>query len=166
MVRQELSVAGQSQSVLSTSPRRVPFGLGRHTTPGVSSPEGNTEPSPSQRTGVKQQRVVWIANEGGHPYSKAESFGRLMPLTKGNVNYFNLDRLMVSIAPKMQSVHEDDYLLVSGSPVVVGLIMSMWLTRFDHCNILQWSQSRGEYIEIVLQREAVDKHSLNGRKVS
>lgn len=168
MVRQEFSVEGQHQSVLPTSSGRVSTGVGRRTAPRFCSPESGKETRPTQRPRMNttRQKVVWIANEGGHSYKQAEKFGRLIPLTKGSVNYFNLDRLMVTIGPKLQSVHPDDYMLVSGTPVIVGLVIAMWLARFDHINILQWSQSRGTYIEIVLHREAVEKNSLDGRIAS
>lgn len=162
MVRQELPVARQHQSVLSNGARRVQGSMGRHSAPGISSPEGSPEPSPTESARVNRPKVVWIANEGGHSYHKAEKFGRLMPLTTGNVNYFNLDRLMVSIAPKLKSATADDYLLISGTPVIVALVVLMWVTRFGVVNLLQWSQSRGDYIEIVLTQEAVERMSVNG----
>lgn len=115
---------------------------------------------------MNAQRVVWIANEGGHPYSKASKFGRLVPLTSNNVNYFNIDRLMMTIGPKMQAVQADDYMLVSGTPLINSVIIVMWLMKFDHVNLLQWSQSRGEYIEIVLLREAVEKNLLGNLRMA
>jgi hypothetical protein len=89
-----------------------------------------------------------------------------MPLTTGNVNYFNLDRLMVTVAPKLRSASADDYLLISGTPVIVGLIMSMWLTRFGKVHLLQWSQSKDKYIEIVLLNESVERMALEGQIAS
>jgi hypothetical protein len=101
--------------------------------------------------------VVWIINMGGHNYKPAEVLGRLMPLTKGNVNHFNLDRLMVSIAPKMDMATVEDYLLVSGTPILNGLIISMWLTKFGKANLLQWSQQQNKYVCIPLHRDAIER---------
>lgn len=128
--------------------RRTPScatGLGKETMTAV----------PSLPETVVRQPVVWLVNEGGHAYTKAERFGRLLPLTQGNVNHFNLDRLMVSVGPKLQSANEEDYLLISGSPILNGLIVSMWLAKFPKVNLLQWSTRADGYVHITLHRDAV-----------
>lgn len=105
----------------------------------------------------ERQPVVWMVNMGGHNYKPAEVLGRLMPLTKGNVNHFNLDRLMVVIAPKLELATADDYLLVSGTPILNGLIVSMWLAKFGVAKLLQWSQQQGKYVCIPLHRDAIER---------
>lgn len=166
MVRPTLSVARKYQSAMQPSANGLPRGMGRQSAAHLSRSTNYEEDGTPQGPEVTRQRVVWIANEGGHPYSKAKHFGRLMPLTTGNVNYFNLDRLMVGLAPKLRSASADDYLLISGSPVIVGLIMSMWLARFGKVNLLQWSQSKDKYIEIVLLNEAVERMATDGQLAS
>jgi hypothetical protein len=158
----------ESSAVSEPVPFGVSRGLGR---PYATTYRGIERRAPTRTPGTRQenmiatpstevvvrQPVVWLVNEGGHAYTKAERFGRLLPLTQGNVNHFNLDRLMVSVGPKLQSAHEDDYLLISGSPILNGLIVSMWLAKFQKANLLQWSTRADGYVHITLHRDAVNR---------
>lgn len=104
--------------------------------------------------------MVWITNQGGHPYSKAERFGRLLPLTKGTVNPFKLDRIAYTIGMMLKQADEEDYLLISGLPVIVGIIMAMWLTKFSKVKILQWSIRNQDYELVTLYSETVHHNAL------
>lgn len=107
----------------------------------------------------KHSPIVWLVNEGGHNYASLEKFGRVMPLTRGSVNPFNLDRQMVHLGPRLQSASEDDYVAVSGLPILNALVMAMWLVKFPKINLLQWSMKKEEYVFIVLTRAAVEKNA-------
>lgn len=155
-------MAWKSESALQPSTSRVPRGVGRPAAPTYRGIERHSTAGTHEGSVMntdKRKPIVWVANVGGHQYDKAEQFGRLMPLTSGNVNYYNLDRVMVSVSPKLAMAEADDYLLVSGSPILVGLIMSMWLTRFGRINLLQWSQVQENYVPIILRRDAVERMS-------
>jgi hypothetical protein len=104
-----------------------------------------------------RQKVVWVVNEGGHNYDPARKFGRLMPLTTGNINHFNLDRLMVTLAPRLKSAEQEDYLLISGTPILNALVVAMWLTRFPRANLLQWSAMKMDYVPIHLHVDSIER---------
>lgn len=161
MVRGNFSVARESQSVSEPVPGRLQRRMGGYPSTAyrgverratIVAKEGSMTVPSSER-----QRVVWIINEGGHPYEKGKKFGRLVPLTIGNVNHFNLDRLMVSIAPRLRSATAEDYLLISGSPILNALVVSLWLARFSKANLLQWSVKADDYVCIPLHAEAVTR---------
>lgn len=101
--------------------------------------------------------VVWIVNQGGHAYKDGERFGRLVSLTSGKVNCLGLDRVMVTIAPKLNSATVNDFVLISGAPILNALVVSMWLTRFPKVNLLQWSERAGGYIPVTLHNEAIER---------
>ena len=111
-------------------------------------------------TKTERKPVVWVTNYGGHPYEKAERFGRLIPLTKGSVNPFKLDRIAYSVGLLMQEAQEEDFVLISGMPVVVGLIMSMWLAKFRKVKMLQWSIRKQDYEHTTLYAETVTRNAL------
>ena len=117
-------------------------------------------------TSPERQRVVWVINEGGHNYEPAKEYGRLMALTTGNVNHFNLDRLMVTLAPRIRSATVDDYLLISGSPLLNSLVVVMWLARFPKVNLLQWSTKADGYVCIPLHYDAVNRMATAPEQVS
>lgn len=109
-------------------------------------------------------RTVWLVNRGGHDYSSLEKFGRVLDLTTGNVNPFNVDRMMVLLAPRLQLATPDDWLAVSGLPILNGVAMLLWFTRFDRLNLLQYSVRRGEYVPIFVSGNGVRANALLDHK--
>lgn len=105
--------------------------------------------------------VVWVVNKAGHPVTKAERFGRLVPLTTGAVNPFRPDRLMFLIGPRLAMADQEDYVMISGLPILNALVMTMWLTKFPFIKILQWSTQDRDYKEILIMRESVISNTLN-----
>lgn len=103
--------------------------------------------------------VVWIANEGGHDYKDAERFGRLMPITTGSVNPFNPDRLMVMVSHRLRVAAKEDFLAISGSPMLNAVALAMWLRRFGMCNVLLWSHRDKEYKHLTIQGDSLERLS-------
>lgn len=114
----------------------------------------------SEAVASPPQPIVWLVNEGGHDYTSLAKFGRMMPLTRGSVNPFNLDRQMVMLGPRLQHASEQDYVAISGLPILNGLVMVMWLAKFPKMNLLQWSVKREQYVPIILTKAAVEKNIL------
>lgn len=110
---------------------------------------------------AKKSPVVWLVNEGGHDYKDAERFGRIMSMTTRQVNPFNPDRLMVRLSERLRMATEDDWVVVGGSPMLNGLVMSMWLIRFGKMNCLQWSWKGNNYEPVTISAEAVRKNALS-----
>src|SRR6266480_5307287 len=109
---------------------------------------------PEEQPSPKRAPVVWLINEGGHDYKDAERFGRLMPITTGTVNPFNPDRLMVMVSHRLRVAAQEDYLVISGSPVLCALAMTMWLRRFKLCNTLLWSHRDSAYKHLVINSDS------------
>lgn len=123
-----------------------------------SQPRQSRTPSAARTDG--RVPVVWVTNWGGHPYSKAERYGRLLALTKGTVNPFKPDRIAYVVGLMLKQADEEDYLLISGLPVVVGLIMAMWLSKFKKVKLLQWSIREQDYEPVTLYAETVYHNAL------
>lgn len=104
-----------------------------------------------------RQPVVWLINQGGHDYETAKKFGRLMPMTTGGVNVFSPDRLMVTIGPRLKVAAVEDYLVVSGSPLLNALVVAMWLHRFEKANLLLWSHKAEEYKLVTVTASTVKR---------
>lgn len=114
----------------------------------------------------KRAPVVWLVNEGGHDYTQAEKFGRLMPMTTGSVNPFNPDRLMVMIGHRLKVAAADDFLGISGSPILNALALTMWLARFGSCNVLLWSHRDKEYKHLTIQSESVKRLAVGEGRIA
>lgn len=90
--------------------------------------------------------TVWIVNDAGHDYKAAEKYGRLQPLTIGDVNPFQVDRLLYNLSNGIgKFARADDFLLLSGTPILPALTLSLWLTRFDKCQLLLWDARERDY---------------------
>ncbi len=103
------------------------------------------------------QVVVWVANEAGHPYHKIrEKLGNveIKPLSLGDVNPLRVDRISWHLGRGIASyVKEKDYLLISGTPIVNALALTLWLTMFPTCNLALWNAKEREYIISTVERE-------------
>ncbi len=78
--------------------------------------------------------IVWLINKGGHDYSDAERFGRVMAMTTKSINPFSPDRLMVVLSSRIRQASEEEFIVIGGSPMLNGIAISMWLVRFPKMN--------------------------------
>ena len=106
--------------------------------------------------------VVWLTNEGGHDYKDAERYGRLMPITTGSINPFNPDRLMVMVSHRLKVADPEDFLVISGSPILNALALAMWLERFGQCNALLWSHRDKAYKHLNLSGASLKRLAMEG----
>lgn len=101
--------------------------------------------------------VVWIVNLSGHNYEPAKKYGRFIAITTGNVNHFNVDRLAQNMAITLKMAHEDDFLLISGSPMLNVIAVQIWLRKFSKVKLLQFSTREEEYIPRTLFAANLDR---------
>lgn len=109
--------------------------------------------------------IVWLVNLGGHDYSSLETFGRIMPLTTGNVSPFGMDRQVVLIAPRLRMAKAEDYIAISGLQVLNALVLAMWFQKFEKAQLLQWSNKHGGYSTIYLSRSVLQS-AMTGELLS
>lgn len=108
-------------------------------------------------------RTVWITNDGGHSdYGRAlEVAGpgsRVRPLTVGNVNVFQPDRLVQAISEGIVRMsRSDDYLLPSGKGIVSAIAMHIWLRHHGECTLLIWHASKHLYLERVVKSKQIEE---------
>ena len=76
----------------------------------------------------------------------ARKYGDLVFLTKGNINPFSTDRNTLGIAEKLQSLDEDDYFLLSGTPSLVFCTAIVACVKgLKQFNLLLWNTKTGDY---------------------
>lgn len=91
--------------------------------------------------------VVFITNRSiSHDYSAAEEFGAVRYVTMGNYPIFKVDRLTEEIIETLLHSKQEDYLLLSGTAVVAGLCMLVWMELHGEANILLWDRSENKYV--------------------
>lgn len=65
---------------------------------------------------------VFITNDAGQDFTKAEAFGMLAPITNGSVDVFNPDALYGRIEQILSDFNpEDDHILLAGNALAGAL---------------------------------------------
>ena len=100
---------------------------------------------------MPRERRVFIPNDGNHDYRPAERFGKLTFVTRGEVNKFNVGELYRKWETALQDSTEDDYIIVSGLPILVALGASIFAHRHGGVRFLLFKYDkearRGDYAE-------------------
>ena len=106
-----------------------------------------------------EKTTIWVVNEAGHEYEKALKVvenAQLRPLTIGSVNPLYLDRLNYNLALGIAKYAQaGDYLLISGTPAVNAMAVTLWLLRFGEVHLLQWNAKHDRYEKSKISEEGV-----------
>jgi len=107
----------------------------------------------------KRPTTIWIVNEAGHDYEKArdlfDSNIKFSYLTENEINPHHVDRLAKHIAKGViKYARKEDYVLVSGTPMVNVLAIWIWLLFHKECNVLQWDAKSRAYRKSTLREDA------------
>lgn len=93
--------------------------------------------------------TIWIVNEAGHDFSKATEAvpnAMIQPLTIGDINPTSFDRLAFNAARGIAKFAKaEDFILISGTPILNAIVVALWIQQFGVCNILQWDARRKKY---------------------
>lgn len=94
--------------------------------------------------------TIWVVNESGHPTYRALELipgAELRSLTVRNeTNPLRTDRLAHHLAEGIgRFAKEGDYLLISGSPMINAMALTLWILRFGRAQIIQWNAYTKEY---------------------
>ena len=106
----------------------------------------------------KEVVVVWVANEAGHTYHKIKAkLGKdvqIKSLSLGDINPLRVERLTWHLGRGIASfVREGDCLLISGTPIVNALALTMWLLMFPTCKLALWDAKKREYLISTIERD-------------
>ena len=84
-------------------------------------------------------------------FSSAEKYGKLVFLLSPTAAPFNPESIIKELEEKLEPFTKDDYLLMVGNPVLMGLaaiIANEYLEPGDPLNFLQWSGRDRGYITV------------------
>jgi len=100
---------------------------------------------------------VYIVNAAGRDYDNAKRFGELVELTIGTVNIFDTQRLIVDFKKWFETANMGDWVLLSGSPILNVIAVSVMLSKFGLCNVLIFDVRYAKYVEQVIKWETIQK---------
>lgn len=94
---------------------------------------------------------VFVTNFAGHDYTKAEKYGTITWITKGYVSFHSLDRVKFRICEALVDCREDDWLLLSGIPMICVVSALYWYHRHKKVKLLVHDKKgNGDYRELII----------------
>lgn len=98
---------------------------------------------------------VYIPNRSTHDYTNAKAFGELVFLTDGFIDPRKLSNLVRVCAEGMADSTSEDFLMVAGLPVIVGICSAIFARKHGRLNYLVFN-GRGNYEarELILRSES------------
>ena len=101
--------------------------------------------------GIVRSPCVYVTNFAGHDYTKAEKYGEIRYVTKGYVSFHSLDRIKYRICEALQDTQDDDWLLLSGIPMICVVAACYWLWKHKKLKLLiHDKRSDGDYRELII----------------
>lgn len=95
----------------------------------------------------QKQRTVYVANKGWHNYEAATRHGRLVFLTEKDVDLRHTSRLRGRILDQLKYMKPDDYILISGHPLINAEVFAIVTRMFGHVNYLYWEPFLNDYLQ-------------------
>lgn len=95
---------------------------------------------------------IFVVNFSGHNIEKAFDYTNIDPikaqinLTEGNVDIFDLDRLIYVIKQKVRDSKPTDFLLLSGSVIINAIAVCQWLEKHGLVRLLIYHMKKKKYI--------------------
>ena len=82
----------------------------------------------------------------------AQKFGELTELLSPTAAPFRSEPLIKELHQKLKGIKPDDYLLLIGNPVLIGVSVAIAAMHSQgELNVLQWSGKDGRYLVVKLQ---------------
>ena len=93
---------------------------------------------------------VYVINESGHNYSLAREVAghdaEIIPLTSGQVDTRDTDRILFDVARIIREATADDWLLLSGPPAIAFVVAAVWLHLHKVAKMLAWDAKAKKYL--------------------
>jgi len=95
------------------------------------------------------EKRVFIINKSSHDFEPAQKFGTLIYLSEGKYSRYDVNAIYREFNDKLSTSSPDDYLLLTGLPIMQGVAMMIMAIRHGRVNLLQFRQKedRAFYLE-------------------
>ena len=104
----------------------------------------------------EQPNRVFVTNFAGHDFGAAKSYGEIYWITRGYVSFQSLDRVKFLITEQVLKSTKDDWLLLSGTPLISVISVLMWYALHKKVKLLVFDQKGGgKYRELIISEENV-----------
>ncbi len=85
-------------------------------------------------------------------FTAAKKFGKLFHLLKPSASPFAIQPVLEKLHFDLKTFNDDDYLLLVGSPVLIGCAVAVAADYNDgNVNLLQWSGAKRDYVPVKIK---------------
>lgn len=100
-------------------------------------------------------RKIFVANKASNlDYKEAENFGEIVPVTRGYIDFTNIQKLSHEINKSIYLATEDDYLLLSGHNLVCAMVVWLWIKKFGSVQVLHFDKKEERYVIVSLTNDS------------
>lgn len=85
-------------------------------------------------------KTVYVVNDSGHDYSKAEKFGRLVFMSTRSIYKTHVTKMYKKFKRFINESGREDYLLISGPSLMNVIACSMFARKHGKLNLLIWDE--------------------------
>jgi hypothetical protein len=89
-------------------------------------------------------RKVYIPNQGGYNYSDAERFGKLIYVTTGNINRFEISSIYRTFVEAMAESDKNDFFMPTSLSVLNTIGGAVFAAKHGRLNLLVFKD--GKYL--------------------
>lgn len=95
------------------------------------------------------EKRVFIINNSSHDFEPAKKFGNLIFLSEGRYSRYDVNNIYREFSEKLETSQSEDYLLLTGLPIMQGIAMMIMGVMHGRVNILQFRENEGRkfYLE-------------------
>lgn len=110
--------------------------------------------------------TVWVTQETPNDFLPAQQYGEVKFITRDEVHNVtpsphneHMVRMIRRIARKFD--HEEDRIIVTGSPYVAAILfMALGERNVPYVNLLRWSNQNRVYIPLMIDMRAREAHDV------
>jgi len=88
---------------------------------------------------------VYIVNKSAHDFTEAEKYGKLIFITKGRLNRFNVNDMHRQTIESLEDSTALDYIVPCSLNVLNSIVCATFAVKHKRLNLLLFKQ--GDYIE-------------------
>lgn len=95
-----------------------------------------------------QRRDTMTGDKVPFDLSPAEEYGQLVPLLGPRATPYNTEAIIQELRLGLRDYTENDYLLLVGNPVLIGIASAICASKAHTVQFLQWSGRERRYLRL------------------
>lgn len=110
-------------------------------------------------------KIFVLQDTARHNYSNAEAFGEVIFCTAADIvstyGLFGSPRnaqVMADIFNILSMFRQEDYLMISGNPIIIAVALHSLLGKFPSVKVLKWDNMRYQYDPVTISNSEIPNY--------